>query len=210
MGLNTESPNKRNVTNSMKLLTDNIQNGILLLNDKTLNQLKQKYPQSKEPELDVLLTDIPKQLHPIKFDAIDVDLVKSAAVRTSRKSGLDEWSRTLMTTASVIYVEPLLKSSRNYAQQIIFHLIRSILACSLIPLDKNPALRQIGIGEILRRVAGKVNVTHVTLQISILILRKKTQNKNIFTQFEFILVRPNSKSSGITENLIETFSSHFK
>ena len=36
------------------------------------------------------------------------------------------------------------------------------------------------------------------------ILRKKTQKENIFTQFEFIVARP--ETSGLAENLIETFS----
>lgn len=55
--LNTESPNKGNVTNALKLLTDNMQNGILPLNHKTLHQLMQKHPQGKQAEFDVLLTD---------------------------------------------------------------------------------------------------------------------------------------------------------
>ena len=43
---------KGNVTNVMKPLTDNMQKGILPLNKKTLNQLKQKHPQGKEAELE--------------------------------------------------------------------------------------------------------------------------------------------------------------
>ena len=78
----TREMHKGNVTNAMKLLADNMQNGILPLNQKTLNQLKQKHPQGKEAKLDVLVTDTPEQVHPIKFDAIDADLLKRAAVRT--------------------------------------------------------------------------------------------------------------------------------
>ena len=39
--------------------------------------------------------------------------------------------------------------------------LEPFLACRLIPLDKNPGLRPVGIGEILRRTAGKVIVSHI-------------------------------------------------
>ena len=36
--------------------------------------------------------------------------------------------------------------------------IEAFLSCGLIPLDKNSGLRPIGVGELLRRIAGKVIV----------------------------------------------------
>ena len=33
--------------------------------------------------------------------------------------------------------------------------LESFVACRLIPLDKKPGLRPIGVGEVLRRIAGK-------------------------------------------------------
>ena len=70
------------------------------------------------------MTDKPEQVHPIKFDAIDADLVKRAAVRTrgrAEPSRLDSdgWRRILIINSSVsaplIYVKPLLNSPRNCA-----------------------------------------------------------------------------------------------
>ena len=43
--------------------------------------------------------------------------------------------------------------------------MEAFLACRLIPLDKNPGFRLIGIGEVLRRIAGKVVVTHFRTEI---------------------------------------------
>ena len=39
------------------------------------------------------------------------------------------------------------------------HTLEAFLACRLIPLDKKPGLRPIGVGEILRRIAGKAVVS---------------------------------------------------
>ena len=36
--------------------------------------------------------------------------------------------------------------------------LKAFIACRLIPLDKKPALQPIGVGEVLRRIAGKVNM----------------------------------------------------
>ena len=43
--------------------------------------------------------------------------------------------------------------------------MEAFLACRLIPLDKNPSLRPIGIGEVLRRIAGKVVVPLFRIEI---------------------------------------------
>ena len=46
---------KGNVNGALKLLTENMSNGILPLNDKTLKMLKQKHPEANEPPQEVLL-----------------------------------------------------------------------------------------------------------------------------------------------------------
>ena len=43
--------------------------------------------------------------------------------------------------------------------------LEAFLACRLIPLDKNPGFRPIGIGELLRHITGKVVVTHFRTEI---------------------------------------------
>ena len=148
-----------------------MQNGILPLNRKTLNQLKQKHPQGKRAELDAILTDTPEQVHPIKFDAIDADLVKRAAVRTrggAGPSGLyaDGWRKILITKQFGTSFTDLCKNIAKVIKKLctadnLSPLLEPFLACHLIPLDKNPCIRTIGIGEILRWIAGKVIVSHI-------------------------------------------------
>ena len=46
---------KGNVNGALKILTENMSNEILPLNDKTLKMLKQKQPEANEPPQEVLL-----------------------------------------------------------------------------------------------------------------------------------------------------------
>ena len=77
------------VNSAMKLLTNNMKNGILPLNNETLSILRQKHPQPKEPGESVLLTDErPQEIHPVMFfEQIDTETIKKAALRTNGGSG---------------------------------------------------------------------------------------------------------------------------
>ena len=87
---------KGNVNAALKLLTRNISNGILPLDDKTLSLLKQKHPASSELNEEVLLRDQKPSLHPVVFEDIDESMVKEATLKTkggSGPSGLDANAR---------------------------------------------------------------------------------------------------------------------
>ena len=43
--------------------------------------------------------------------------------------------------------------------------IEAFAACRVIPLDKNPGLQPIGVGEILRRITGKVFVSVIKTEV---------------------------------------------
>ena len=62
-----------NIHNAIKLLTDNMKNGILPLTEKKLQHLKQKHPPRCNPDLEVLLPDKPEEGHPIKFASINAE-----------------------------------------------------------------------------------------------------------------------------------------
>ena len=83
---------KGKIKGELKLLTNNMTNGILLLYIKTLNNLKQKHPQSQAAYEGTLISGERPVIHAIICDDINEKLVIKAAIRTkggSGPSGLD-------------------------------------------------------------------------------------------------------------------------
>ena len=61
-----EEMQKRKVNGALKLLTDNMDHGILSLNDDTTSELKMKHPQASAPDPTILLPDEAQNIHPIR------------------------------------------------------------------------------------------------------------------------------------------------
>ena len=60
--------------------------------------MKQKHPQRRDADLEIMLPDKPKEIHQIKFDSIDAENFRKAALKTrggAGPSGLDAdgWKR---------------------------------------------------------------------------------------------------------------------
>ena len=77
----------------MKMLTNNIKNGILPLTGQTLNQLQLKHPEGKEASQEILLTDTPETIHLIKFESIDVERYKKLQLRLKVVQDHQAWTR---------------------------------------------------------------------------------------------------------------------
>ena len=150
-----------NVHNAIKLLMDNMMNGILSLTEKTLQQLEQKYPPRRNADPEVLLPDKPEAVHPIKFSTIDAESVRKVTLKTrggAGPSGLDPegWKRLFTSTQfgdsttdlCNIFAEVIKKlcTVENLPSSL-----EAFMACRLIPLDKNAGLRPIGVGELQAR-----------------------------------------------------------
>ena len=58
---------KKNVNGALKLLTNNISNGILSLDDKTLKLLMKKNPKTRELSKEIILSDEKPLLHSVIF-----------------------------------------------------------------------------------------------------------------------------------------------
>ena len=96
-------------------------------------------------------------------------MIRIVAIRTKGGSGpsgmdADSWRRILASNNFGTSGSDLRKAFANVVQKLCTdlvetHTIEAFLSCRLIPLDKNPGFRPIGVGEVLRRIAGKVIVS---------------------------------------------------
>ena len=94
---------KGNVNGALKILTNNISGGILLLTDETLQLLESKHPDAKDTSQQTLLQGPILKIHPIVYDDIHEELIKKAAIRAkggAAPSGLDAggWRRIIVSS----------------------------------------------------------------------------------------------------------------
>ena len=115
--------------------------------------MEQKHPQGKDVSDSVRLPDTPIKAHEVRFEAISLKMIRESALKTrdgAGPSGLDGdgWRRILCSSIANL-------TKRRCSNVQDKNTLELSLASRLIPLDKNPGLRLISIGETLRRIIGK-------------------------------------------------------
>ena len=141
---------KGNINVAVKLVTNNMQDLILSLNNETLNKLKEKHPKSKNVNNSILLTGVPQDVHPIMFAGLDEEMIRKAAIKTNGGSGpstmdIGGWRRILCSNNFSDTNVDLRKAIANFIKKICTEKVSAVsievfVACRLIPLDKNPCL----------------------------------------------------------------------
>ena len=163
------------ISAALKFLDAESSSGVLDLSNNVLEELKAKHPNAESVSEDCLLrgplVNIPKYL----YDSIDEQSVLTSALKTKGSagpSGMDaELYRRILCSKSfstagkslreeiAIFTKNLLLNAYNPS------LLEPYVASRLIPLDKNPGIRPIGVGEVLRRIVGKIISTHANSDI---------------------------------------------
>ena len=144
-----------------KLLTNSMGHGILLLDQKTISELVLKHPQKSCASEDILINGPTEKIHPVQFESIIEELIRRAAIKTKGGSGpsgmdADGWRRIPASNRFGTANSDPRKLFGNVVKKLCTDLIETqtieaLLSCRLILLDKNPGLRPIGVGEVLRR-----------------------------------------------------------
>ena len=159
-----------NVNGALRLLSEN-KSGVLQLNEGTKALLKEKHPTAEPLHEDLLMNGEIRPVQAVIFDEIDAELIRSMALKTKGAAGpsnLDaiSWRRILCSrdfdSEGLDLCRAIAEFTKSMCRSKVLDLgsLEAYLSCSLIPLDKNPGLRPIGIGEVLRRIVGK-SITNV-------------------------------------------------
>ena len=161
----------------MKLLDEQESAGVLTLSQSTINELKRKHPEANQSDPLVLMDGQMPFVDPAMFHNITDSAILKSALRTkgpSRPSGLDAdgWRRILASknlgsvgkdlrcalamfvqNVSTVEIEVKFEDERSYTS------LEAYTAFRVIPLAKNPGVRPIGVGEVLRRIIIKAIIS---------------------------------------------------
>ena len=128
-----------------------------------LDELKAKHPLKNDVNPDSVLSEREGDFHPVIFDCLDAEAIHKAALKTqggAGPSGADAtfWKRTCTSFRTVS--DDLCASLALVAKKISTSYVdpeglSGYTACKLMALDKQPGVRPIGIGEVVRRIVSK-------------------------------------------------------
>ena len=157
--------------------SNNDTRGVHSLSDQIKQLLEEKHPKEKEAEIDILLPQAAADPEPVIYEEIDGTAVYKAAKHIQGSGGptlidADGWRHILCSKsygkASTELCEAVADLAKKLCRDDINpDTLHEFIANRLIPLDKgedkagNPGVRPIGIGEILRRIIGKVVVGNI-------------------------------------------------
>ena len=160
---------------ALKFLDKESSSGVLILSDVVKNELLKKHPDSAPITENALLFGPIDFIPSYIFNSIDEQSILKASMRTKGSAGpsgmdSDLYRRILCSknfkTAGKDLREEIAQMAKNLATQHYDpQLLEAYVSSRLIPLDKNPGIRPIGVGEVLRRIIGKVIAWSVNTEI---------------------------------------------
>ena len=150
---------------AMKLLDKEGCTGVLPLSDETIKGLKSKHPEPGRVADGSLLRGPIDDLPASFVEGINEQLIMKAALRTKGSAGpsgldADVFRRILCSKNFATAGKAMREEIATFTRKLLTEdydpsLIQPLTSCRLIPLNKNPGIRPIGVGEVLRRIMGK-------------------------------------------------------
>ena len=150
---------------ALKLLNSDYDNGVLKVDDNVFKDLQGKHPKPVPIKEKSLLQGPMDKVPASYWDAIDESMIATAARLTKGSGGPSQLDAEQFR--HIILSKKFKKESKDLREQMVLlaknlattlvdpKSIEAFVACRLIALNKNPGVRPIGVGEILRRIIGK-------------------------------------------------------
>ena len=139
-------------------------NLIYLIYQNYLSELKSQHPPAGEVKQDSLLFGPINEISHCYFDEMDEIMIAKAASLTKGAGGpshldADHFRHKLLSKKFKTEAKELREQIAVLARTVVSTLvdpksIKALTTCRLIPLNKNPGVRPIGV-EVLRRIMGK-------------------------------------------------------
>ena len=153
------------ISAALKMLSKDYDNGILKVDDNVMNELKLNHPEPAEIKEECLLYGPINKTPNSYFDEIDKQMIAKATRLTKGSGGpsqldAEQYRHIILSTNFKKESKELREKVAILAKRLATTMvdpssIEALTACRLIPLNKNPGIRPIGIGEVLRRIIGK-------------------------------------------------------
>ena len=153
------------VSAAIKFLSENNDSVVLHADDETIRELQAKHPSPAPIQPDSLLQGPLNQLQDSYFDNINEDIIRIAEKQTQGAAGPSKMDadqfRNILVNKKFKHEgkelrEQIATLTRKLATTVIDpNTIDALVACNLIPLNKNPRVGPIGVGENFRRIMGK-------------------------------------------------------
>jgi hypothetical protein len=162
------------VTAARQLLTKTARKGgVLPLTDDVMKLLQEKHPPGEPLDEAAMIQGEQRRVHEATFAGITGAKIRDAAIKTQGGAGpsggdADHWRHMLtgFHAASTELCDEMAAFARRLCSQYVDPVsLMPFLSNRLIPLDKCPGLRPIGIGESYRRIIGKAIVAHLKMPI---------------------------------------------
>jgi hypothetical protein len=151
------------VNAALRLLSKQSKGGIVSLNKEVLSLLQEKHPPAEAADPAFRISGCSPLIHPVIFSGITAELIRNSALHTHGAAGpsggdADQWRHMCCSfqASSNNLCDALASVAKRLATEMINpSYLEAFLSNRLIPLDKTPGVRPIGIGEIPRRIIGK-------------------------------------------------------
>lgn len=155
------------VNSALNSITEGKKGGVLPLTPEVISALTTKHPPAEPLDQLAVLPITPPVVNTILFAGLSAEVIRKSAIATHGAAGpsggdADQWRHMCVAfrTASNSLCDSMAAVARRMATESLDpRSLEAFLANRLIPLDKCPGVRPIGIGETPRRIISKAIVS---------------------------------------------------